>query len=83
MNRRAFLSGVTLGLFATPLAAEAQTAGKTARVGWLALGPHTGQSAGLLRRVPGGPARARLDRWPEPRHRGPLGQPRPGARSGG
>lgn len=35
MDRRAFISGVTLGLLAAPLAAEAQQAGKAARVGVL------------------------------------------------
>jgi len=39
MNRRAFLCGLTLGTVAAPLAAEAQQAGKTARVGNLTVGP--------------------------------------------
>ena len=39
MERRAFLGAVTGGLFAAPLAAEAQQAGKTARVGVLGAGP--------------------------------------------
>jgi len=36
INRRAFISGITLGLLAAPLAAKAQQAGKVARVGVLA-----------------------------------------------
>ena len=35
MNRRAFISGITLGLLAAPLAAEAQQAGKIYRIGFL------------------------------------------------
>jgi putative ABC transport system substrate-binding protein len=37
MNRRAFVFGVTLGLLAAPLAAEAQQVGKVARIGYLTL----------------------------------------------
>jgi len=43
MPRRAFMAVIAVGLLAAPRAAEAQTAGKTARVGWLALGPNTGR----------------------------------------
>src|SRR6185295_5661360 len=39
MNRRWFLSGVTLGLLAVPLAVAAQPGSKTARVGVLVPGP--------------------------------------------
>jgi putative ABC transport system substrate-binding protein len=39
MERRTFMSGVTLGLLAAPLAAGAQQAGKMYRVGFLALTP--------------------------------------------
>ena len=35
MNRRAFLTALSGSLLATPLAAEAQRAGKVARVGYL------------------------------------------------
>jgi putative ABC transport system substrate-binding protein len=35
MNRRAFITGMTGGLLAAPLAAEAQQAAKVARIGWL------------------------------------------------
>ena len=35
MDRRAFISGITLGLLAAPLAAEAQQAAKIARIGYL------------------------------------------------
>src|SRR4029077_20068735 len=45
MDRRAFIGTLTGGLLAAPLAAEAQSAGKTARVGWLALGPNAGPAA--------------------------------------
>jgi putative ABC transport system substrate-binding protein len=38
MDRRTFISSVTLGLLAAPLVAEAQPAGKVPRVGWLRLG---------------------------------------------
>jgi putative ABC transport system substrate-binding protein len=38
MDRRAFISGATLGLLAAPLAAEAQPAGKVPRVGVLSPG---------------------------------------------
>ena len=38
MDRRVFISAVTLSLLATPLAAEAQQAVKVSRVGWLRLG---------------------------------------------
>ena len=36
MDRRVFITGMAGGLLAAPLAAEAQPAGKTSRVGWLA-----------------------------------------------
>ena len=36
MDRRAFISGITVGLLAAPLAAEAQQAAKVARIGYLA-----------------------------------------------
>jgi putative tryptophan/tyrosine transport system substrate-binding protein len=35
MDRRAFMSGITLGLLAVPLAAEAQPAGRVWRIGYL------------------------------------------------
>ena len=38
MNRRTFLCGLTLGGLAMPLAAEAQTTGKPARIGVIAPG---------------------------------------------
>ena len=38
MDRRAFISGITVGLLAAPLAAEGQPAGKVPRVGVLANG---------------------------------------------
>jgi putative ABC transport system substrate-binding protein len=38
MDRRAFISGITLGLLAAPLAAEGQQAGKIARIGLLRTG---------------------------------------------
>jgi ABC-type uncharacterized transport system substrate-binding protein len=37
MERRAFVSGITLGLLAAPLAADAQQAGKVPRIGFLSL----------------------------------------------
>jgi len=37
MDRRAFISGVTVGLVAAPLAAEAQPAGKVWRIGYLSV----------------------------------------------
>jgi len=40
MNRRTFVRG-TLGLLATPLAAQAQPAAKIARIGWLGVSPAT------------------------------------------
>jgi len=39
MDRRAFISGIAGGLLTAPLAAEAQSAGKMARVGILGIGP--------------------------------------------
>ena len=48
MPRRAFLAIIAGGLLAAPLAAEAQPASKTARVGWLALGPNTGPSVAFF-----------------------------------
>jgi putative ABC transport system substrate-binding protein len=39
MDRRTFLSGVAIGVLATPLAAQAPPPGKTARIGILALRP--------------------------------------------
>jgi putative ABC transport system substrate-binding protein len=39
MDRRAFISGITLGLLAAPLAVEAQQAAKIARIGWLGNDP--------------------------------------------
>jgi hypothetical protein len=38
MDRRTFISGVTLGFLTAPLAAEAQQAGKVARIGYLVTG---------------------------------------------
>jgi hypothetical protein len=38
MERRAFISNVTLGLLAAPLAAEAQPVGKVYRIGLLSQG---------------------------------------------
>src|SRR6266851_8604750 len=35
MDRRTFISGITVGLLAAPLAAEAQQAAKVPRIGWL------------------------------------------------
>jgi putative tryptophan/tyrosine transport system substrate-binding protein len=35
MDRRAFVSGITVGLLSVPLAAEAQQAGKVNRLGFL------------------------------------------------
>jgi len=37
MNRRAFISGITVSLLTVPFAAETQQAGKLYRVGWLGL----------------------------------------------
>src|SRR3984893_2552394 len=37
MDRRTFISGITLGLLAAPLAAEAQPAAKVPRIGFLGL----------------------------------------------
>ena len=39
MDRRTFLSGIALGAFAPPLAAQAPPMGKTARIGILTLRP--------------------------------------------
>ena len=36
IDRRTFLAGTGAGLLAAPFAAEAQQAGKIARIGWLA-----------------------------------------------
>src|SRR5712664_3862797 len=41
MDRRAFISGITGGLLAAPLAAKAQQPGKVARIGVLAQGSPT------------------------------------------
>jgi hypothetical protein len=38
MDRRAFISGLTFGLLAAPLAAEAQPVGKIQRVGVVFIG---------------------------------------------
>ena len=38
MNRRTFISGITLGLLAAPLGAVAQKAGKVWRIGYLTSG---------------------------------------------
>ncbi len=46
MDRRTFLSGVTLGLLAAPLAAEAQPAEKVWRIGVIGFAPPTGDMAG-------------------------------------
>ena len=46
MERRAFISGLAAGLLAAPLAAEAQPAGKVARLGYLSYGTAT-TNAGL------------------------------------
>jgi putative tryptophan/tyrosine transport system substrate-binding protein len=39
MDRRAFISSITVALLAAPLAAEAQQAGKVWRIGWLGISP--------------------------------------------
>jgi hypothetical protein len=39
MERRTFISTVTLGLLAVPLAAEVQQAGKVQRIGYLGIVP--------------------------------------------
>jgi len=44
-DRRVFIGTLAGSLLAAPLVAEAQSAGKTARVGWLALGPNAGPAA--------------------------------------
>ncbi len=44
MERRAFISGITLGLLAAPLAAGAQPAGKVSTVGVLSIGTDPAQS---------------------------------------
>ncbi len=41
MDRRAFISGITLGLLAAPLAAEAQQAAKIYRIGLILTGTPT------------------------------------------
>jgi putative ABC transport system substrate-binding protein len=43
MDRRAFISGITVGLLAAPPAAEAQPPGKIPKVGWLAFGSSSSQ----------------------------------------
>jgi ABC-type uncharacterized transport system substrate-binding protein len=47
MDRRAFISGITLGLLAAPLAAEAQRAGKVPRIGVLLIGSPSRRSVEL------------------------------------
>ena len=42
MDRRAFISGITAGLLAAPHAAEAQSAEKVYRIGYLSIGSGTG-----------------------------------------
>ena len=42
MDRRRFIFGITLGLLAAPLGAEAQHAGKVWRIGYTAIGPRSG-----------------------------------------
>jgi hypothetical protein len=37
MERRTFISSITLGVLAAPLAVEAQQAAKIARIGWLGI----------------------------------------------
>ncbi len=39
MERRAFISGITLGLLAAPFAVGAQPAGKVYRIGYLGVAP--------------------------------------------
>jgi ABC-type uncharacterized transport system substrate-binding protein len=46
MDRRAFISGITLGLLAAPLAAVAQQAGKVWRIGVLGFAPTTADMVG-------------------------------------
>ena len=48
MNRRTFLCGLTLGTLAGPLAAEAQQAGKTPRIGFLGTATPSLMSAWLI-----------------------------------
>jgi putative ABC transport system substrate-binding protein len=51
MDRRTFVSTMTLGLLAAPLAAEAQQAGKVYRIGFLGLGPRRDALADSLLRA--------------------------------
>jgi putative ABC transport system substrate-binding protein len=46
MNRRAFISGISVGLLAAPLAAEAQPAGKVRRIGIIGYAPTTADMVG-------------------------------------
>jgi putative ABC transport system substrate-binding protein len=48
MSRRTFLFGLTFGMLSGPLAAEAQAAGKIARIGVLVTGPPPGEHACVL-----------------------------------
>ena len=77
MDRRAFLSIVTGGgLLAAPLAAEAQTAGKVYRIGYLLEGPPgqtSPQREGPRRDSP----RDRLPGGTEHHPRGALARPKP------
>ena len=47
MNRRVFISGITVGLVGAPLAAEAQPAGKVYRIGILEAIPAAQNAANL------------------------------------
>jgi len=55
MDRRAFISGITGGLLAAPLAAEAQRAGKVPRIAFITTTSPENPSP-PYRRLPPGPA---------------------------
>src|SRR2546428_12617506 len=74
MNRRSAGLALLLGLAfgAAPLAAESQQAGKVYRIGYLSA--PTRESVARARCILAKVTRARLDRWPKPHHRVPMGR---------
>ena len=67
MERRTFLAMLAGGFLASPLTAEAQSAGKVWRIGYMAIGPRSGSDP-IFEAFPKRLRETRLRRGPEHGH---------------